>query len=134
MGRSARPGLVELLSMLTVLCCHIYRDAAGDCVIYVAYYATSISRTAIFKQMVPGRFFVPDGRDLRPGSPSERVGWWILAGVEVAGSGQSWASWPGVQRRVADSGRLGRVRAGDMRRDGRTNCLRSRTTCAVRVG
>jgi hypothetical protein len=74
--------------MLTVLCCHIYRDAAGDCIIYVVYYATLISRTAILGQMAPGWFFVPDRRNLRPGSPCERAGWWILAGVEMASSGQ----------------------------------------------
>jgi hypothetical protein len=79
-GRFARLGLVELLSTLTVLCCHIYRDDADNYVICVVYYVTLISRFAIFKQTASGRIFVPDGRNLQPGSPSERLGWRILSG------------------------------------------------------
>ena len=81
MGRSARPGLVELLSLLTVLCRRIYRVAAGNCVICEVYYATLVLRTDIFKQNGPGRIIVPDRRDLRFEGDAERVGWWILAGV-----------------------------------------------------
>jgi hypothetical protein len=79
--------------MLTVLYCHICRDAAGDCVIYVVYHVALVSITDIFKQMALSRVFVPDGRDLQPGSPSEAA-------------------------RVADSGRLRRLRAGDRRLGG----------------
>ena len=39
----------------------------------------------------------------------------------MAGSGQSQARRPSVRSRMADSGRLGRGRAGDPRRDGRVS-------------
>ena len=88
MGRSARPGLVEFLSLLTVLCRLVYRGAAGDCVICEVYYATLVLRIDIFKQNGPGRIVVLDRRDLRLEGSAERVGWWVLARDEVAGSGR----------------------------------------------
>ena len=71
-----------------------------------------VLRNRNLKRKLPGRFFRVGSADLGRQGPFRTVGWRVRASLGSLAS---------IRSRVADSGRLGRVRAGDLRRDGRVS-------------